>query len=83
MTINSVLTDIAISIEELKKNPLSVVDESDGFPVAVIADDKPVFYCIPADKYEMLQDKLDDAELAQLVRERENSPCVSVNLDDL
>lgn len=83
MTINSVLTDITISIEYLKKNPLSVVEESDGFPVAVIADDKPVFYCISAERYEMLLDKIDDLELSKLVFERENEATVEVNIDDL
>ncbi|CAM5196807.1 antitoxin [Oligella ureolytica] len=44
---------------------------------------QPVFYCIPADAYEQLMDKLEDMELAEIVRQRQNSPEIEVSLDDL
>lgn len=85
MAIKPILADVSISLEDLKDNPLSVIDEelTNGFPVAVISNDEPVFYCISAEKYEMLLDKIDDLELSKLVFERENEPSVKVKIDDL
>lgn len=83
MAIHQILADNSTSISELKKNPMSVIEEADGFPVAVLNRNQPVFYCVPAEAYEMLMDKLEDMELAQIVRERENSPTIKVNIDDL
>lgn len=83
MQIRPILADNTTSISELKKNPMAVVDQADGFPVAVLNRNQPVFYCVPAEAYELLMDKLEDIELAQLVRERANQPEIEVSLDDL
>ena len=81
--IRPILADNTTSISELKKNPMAVVDQADGFPVAVLNRNQPAFYCIPADAYELLMDKLEDIELAQLVEERKDQPEIKVNIDDL
>lgn len=62
---------------------MAVANEADGFPVAVLNRNQPAFYCVPAAAYELLMDKLEDIELAQLVQERQNSPEVEVSIDDL
>ncbi|ELV7518256.1 TPA: type II toxin-antitoxin system Phd/YefM family antitoxin [Photobacterium damselae] len=80
---HQVLADNTISISELKKNPMSVVNDTDGFPVAVLNHNQPAFYCIPADAYEMLLDKLEDVELADLVRKRRNSKEFEIDISDL
>ncbi len=80
---NMVLTDVTASISELKKNPMAVVKLGDGFPVAVLNRNKAAFYCVPAEAYEALMDKLEDIELADLVKQRENSPSMSVSIDEL
>ena len=41
------------------------------------------FYCVPAEIYEKMMDRLEDLELLQLVKERQDEESVSVNLDDL
>jgi len=82
-TIRPILADNSTSISELKKNPMAVVDQADGFPVAVLNRNQPVFYCVPADAYELLMDKLEDIELAQLVEERKDQPEIEVNINDL
>lgn len=81
--IRPILADNSTSITELKKNPMAVVEQADGFPVAVLNRNQPVFYCVPAEAYELLMDKLEDIELAQIVREREHSDEVEISLDDL
>lgn len=80
---HTILAESSTSISELKKNPMAVVDQGDGFPVAVLNRNQPAFYCIPAEAYEILMDKLEDLELAQLVEERKNQPEIKVSLDEL
>ena len=81
--IRPILADNSTSISELKKNPMAVVDQADGFPVAVLNRNQPAFYCVPADAYEAMMDKLEDIELADLVKERENQQDIEINIDEL
>jgi len=83
MSIRSVLVDNVVSLTEFKKNPMAVVEGADGVPVAVLNRNQPAFYCVPAEAYELLMEKLEDIELAQIVRDRQNSPEIEVSLDDL
>lgn len=80
---HTILAESTTSISELKKNPMAVVDQGDGFPVAVLNRNQPAFYCVPAQAYELLMDKLEDLELAQIVEERKNQPEIKVSLDEL
>lgn len=78
-----ILADVCAGISELKKNPMAVVEQGDGAPVAIMNRSEPAFYAVPAAAFEALMDKLEDMELAALVRERENEPEIEVNIDDL
>ncbi|KPD20451.1 MULTISPECIES: type II toxin-antitoxin system Phd/YefM family antitoxin [Idiomarina] len=71
------------SISELKKNPMAVVEESHGEPVAVLNRNQPAFYCIPAATYEALMEELEDRDLLELVKKRQHEDEVEVNIDDL
>jgi len=82
-TIRPILADNSTSISELKKNPMAVVKQGDGFPVAVLNRNQPAFYCVPADAYEIMMDKLEDVELALLVKERQGQPEIKVSINDL
>jgi antitoxin StbD len=82
-TIRPILADNSTSISELKKNPMAVVEQGDGFPVAVLNRNQPAFYCVPADAYEVMMDKLEDIELAALVKERQGQPEIEVSINDL
>ena len=81
--VSAVLSSVTIGITELKRNPMVVVDESDGETVAVLNRNKPVFYAVPAAAYEAIMERLEDAELAALVRAREHQPRIEVDWDDL
>ena len=81
-TTHSILADISAGISELKKNPMAVVQQGDGAPVAILNRNEPVFYAVPAKAYELLMDKLEDLELAAIVKERENQPEIEVSIDD-
>ena len=78
-----VLTDIAASISELKANPMKVVASGEGFPIAVLNRNEPVFYCVPANAYEAMMDLIEDVELLKLVQARLDEEVVKVSLDDL
>jgi antitoxin StbD len=81
--IHPILSDSTTSISDLKKNPMAVVEQGQGFPVAVLNRNQPVFYCVPAEAYELLMDKLEDMELSALVKARLDQPEIEVSIDDL
>lgn len=79
----TVLADVTTSISELKKNPMAVVEQGEGFPVAVLNRNQPAFYCVPAAAYEALMDKLEDMELGLLVEARRNQEEIAVDIDEI
>jgi antitoxin StbD len=81
--VHPILSDSTTSISDLKKNPMAVVEQGEGFPVAVLNRNQPVFYCVPAEAYELLMDKLEDMELSALVKARLDQPEIEVSIDDL
>lgn len=80
-----VLSSCSASISELKKNPTALLHEAEGAPIAILNHNVPVAYLIPAETYEWLMDKLEDAELALIVKERagEKEDAIEVNIDEL
>ena len=76
-----ILSDTNASVSELKKNPMATVSAGDGYPVAILNRNQPVFYCVPAELYEQMLDALDDQELVKLVQERSNQALLDVDLD--
>ncbi|WP_160115318.1 type II toxin-antitoxin system Phd/YefM family antitoxin [Oligella ureolytica] len=64
-----------------KKNPMAVMKPAEGAPVVVLNRNQPIFYCVPADAYKVLMGKLEDIELADIVRQRQSSPEIEVSLD--
>jgi antitoxin StbD len=81
--IESILANSSISISELKKNPSAVIEAAEGFPVAVLNRNVPSAYLVPAKAWEELMDRLEDIELAEIVRQREGQPEIEVSIDDL
>ena len=78
-----ILADISAGISEFKKNPMAVVEQGDGAPVAILNRNKPVFYAVPAKVYERLLEELEDMELAALVEARKNQLEIAVDVDAL
>jgi antitoxin StbD len=77
-----ILADVSAGISELKKNPMAVLRQGDGAPVAILNRNEPVFYAVPAKAFEILMDKLEDMELASIVEARKDQAEVEVNIDD-
>ena len=79
----NVLADMAVSVSELKKNPSAVMNGAHGGPVAVLNHNRVMGYMVPAHVFEAMVERLDDLELAELVRSRSHETPVPVSLDDL
>lgn len=80
-----VLSSCSASISELKKNPTALLNEAEGSPVAILNHNIPTAYLVPAETYEWLMDKLEDAELTQVILDRahEKENAIEVDLDAL
>lgn len=78
-----ILTKVAASISELKANPMKVALSADGEPIAVLNRNEPAFYCIPAETYELLIDRMEDLELRTIAEERKHEESTKVDLNDL
>ncbi|MBP5100703.1 type II toxin-antitoxin system Phd/YefM family antitoxin [Pseudomonas protegens] len=79
----SILADKAVSVSELKKNPSAVLSGAQGGPVAVLNHNRVMGYMVPAEVFEALMERLDDLELAEIIRARSHETPVPVSLDDL
>jgi antitoxin StbD len=80
---DTILSDASVSITELKRNPSAVIEAADNEAVAVLVHNKPSAYLVPADTYEHMVERLEDLELAELVRARARERRVKVTLDEL
>lgn len=83
MATHAMLADVSAGISELKKNPMAVMAQGEGAPVAILNRNKPVFYAVPSQTYEALLDRLEDLELAATVCARLDQPEIEVSLDAL
>ncbi|MBU6199053.1 MAG: type II toxin-antitoxin system prevent-host-death family antitoxin [Xanthomonadaceae bacterium] len=79
----TILADTSVSITELKRNPSAVIDAADDAAVAVLVHNKPSAYLVPAETYRRMLERLEDLELAALVRARAKERRIKVALDDL
>jgi antitoxin StbD len=77
------LASQGVSISELKKNPTAVIEAAEGGPVAILNRNRPAAYLIPAEAWENIMERLEDIELAEIVRQRESEIGIPVNIDDL
>jgi antitoxin StbD len=80
---NIILAEVTASISELKKNPMGTVAAGEGAAVAILNRNAPVFYCVPAEAYEALMDRLEDMELNRIADSRAGQPVIDVDLDNL
>lgn len=80
---HKILADISASISELKKNPLVIAASAEGFPVAILNRNKPAFYCVLAEAWESLLNKLEDIELGKLAEECMGQERLKVSTNEL
>ena len=78
-----ILATSSAGISELKKNPMAVINDSEGAPIAILNRNRPVFYAVPTAAWEMLMDRMEDLELAQIVQEREGEEEIEIDKNEL
>ncbi len=78
-----VQANVAISVSDLKRNPTAIMGEANGQPVAVLNHNRVMAYMVPADTYEAMLDRLDDIDLAEIIKSRANETGISVDLNAL
>jgi antitoxin StbD len=78
-----VLSEASVSITELKRNPSAVIEAAEDAAVAVLVHNKPSAYLVPAATYQRLLERLEDLELAAIVRTRAKERRIKIALDDL
>lgn len=80
---NLILAEITASVSELKKNPMGTLASGEGFPIAILNRNEPVFYYVPAKAYEALIEKLEDIELNRIADARKGQRVTKVKLEDI
>ncbi len=72
-----------VSMTDLRRNPSGILEDAGDAPVAVLNHNKPAAYLLSARAYEALLDRLEDAELTQVVKQRQSGKRVKLKLEDL
>jgi len=80
---HQIFTETTASVSELKRNPMGTVAAGEGAPVAILNRNAPAFYCVPADVYEQMLERLDDLDLNKIADTRAGQRVVKVKLDEL
>jgi antitoxin StbD len=81
--VHQIFSETTASVSELKRNPMATVAAGEGAAVAILNRNAPAFYCVPADVYEAMIERLDDIELNKIADARSGQRVVRVRLDDL
>ena len=66
----SLLTDLTISMSDFKKNPAKVLRDAKTQPVAVLSHNKAAFYMVDPLLFEALIDEVEDAQLLPMLKAR-------------
>lgn len=83
MALHQILAEQAASITDLKRNPMGVMQESEGV-VAILNRNQPAFYCVSPELFSYMQEILEDIELGKIAQERlAHLDAVEVSLDEL
>lgn len=75
-----ILANIVVSVSELKENPLGVMADTGGMPVALLDHNRVVGYMVPADFYEQMMARLDLVEAVSVCSTVQG---MSVDLDNV
>jgi antitoxin StbD len=80
---HSIYARTTVSMTDLRRNPSGILQDAGDLPVAVLNHNKPTAYLLSARAYEALLERLDNAELVQVVKQRQGGKRVKVKLEDL
>lgn len=77
------LPNASATITELTRRPDAVVEATAAGTVVILRHNKPCAYLVSVATYERMMDRLQDLELAELIRTRASERRVEIQLDDL
>ncbi len=84
MALHQILAEQALSITDLKRNPMAVTQESKSGKVAILDRRQLAFYCITPEILSQRQELIEDLELSRMANERlTNFEHVKADLNDL
>ena len=81
----TILSDVTVSMSEFKKNPASVLRVAANRPVAVLNHNKAAFYMIKPRMFEAMVEELGDQALHRKVISRisERARAIEVDIDEI
>ena len=79
----TIYSDVTISMSEFKKNPAAVLREAKSRPVAVLNHNKAAFYMLEPALFEAMLEELADQDLHRTVLSRlgERANAIEVDID--
>jgi antitoxin StbD len=79
----TIYSDVTISMSEFKKNPAAVLRDAKSRPVAVLNHNKTAFYVVEPALFEAMLDELADQDLHRTVLARlgERANAIEVDID--
>ena len=79
----TIYSDVTISMSEFKKNPAAVLREAKSRPVAVLNHNKAAFYMLEPALFEAMLEELADQDLHRTVLSRlgERANAIEVDVD--
>jgi len=79
----SIYSDVTVSMSEFKKNPAAVLREAKSRPVAVLNHNKAAFYMVEPALFEAMLEELSDQALYRtvLARMSERAQAIEVDID--
>ena len=82
---DSLLTDLTVSMSDFKKNPAKILREAGNKPVAVLNHNKAAFYMVEPSLYEALLESAYDRGIEALVKNRraQRDKAVEVDIDEV
>jgi len=80
---DSIYSDVTVSMSEFKKNPAAVLREAKSRPVAVLNHNKAAFYMVEPALFEAMLEELSDQALYRtvLTRMSERAQAIEVDID--
>ncbi len=79
----TVLTELTVSMSEFKKNPSKIIKQAGRKPVAVLNHNKASFYIVEPEVYEAMLEDLYDNRMTPVILERQfdRSSAITVDID--
>ena len=80
-TTNEIYAGTTASIADLRRNPGAIIEEAGDTAVAILNHGRLAAYLVSARTFERMMQRLEDNDLAEIVRKRRGGKTVKVSLE--